>query len=101
MEKIKPQYLGKVLPSDDKNQMTKFLDKKYNAFNKVYDACKDESSNISDISNVSDDDSNDLKIKVKTSSDTLSVIKEKVSSDPNTHVENDVIKVTYTEEDIE
>lgn len=80
MEKFKPNYLGKTLPSENKDQMTKFFDKKYDSFNKIYDACKDSSSDISDIKNISDDNSDDLLIKISASNETINKIKETINS---------------------
>jgi hypothetical protein len=80
MEQVKPNYLGKVLPPE-KDQMTKFLDKQYDAFNTVYDACKSKSAGISDLKNVSSNDSDSLSVKVSADTDTMEAIKATISSD--------------------
>ena len=77
MDKFKPDYLGKTLP-DDKDQMTKFLDKKYDAFNTVYDACKDESENIKDVSNVSLDTDDSLSVKINCEEEISERIKDSI-----------------------
>ena len=49
MEKYKPEYLGKVIPVDNPSKMTNFVENQYDSFSKMYEVCKDQSSNISDI----------------------------------------------------
>ena len=49
MEKYKPGYLGKVIPADNPSKLTDFVTNQYDAFSKIYDTCKNQSENISDI----------------------------------------------------
>lgn len=99
MEQVKPHYLGKVLPSDDKEEMTKFLDKKYDAFNNVYNLCKDNSEKISDIKNVSEKNSDELKVKISSSKDVLDSIKNNIDSDSSMNGDTITIKCKDNEDD--
>lgn len=92
MDNYKPGYLGKVIPADDPSKLTDFVTNKYDAFSKIYDACKDQSSNISDIKALpSENGSAALSVKVSTDSDTISAIKEVVKDDNTVNVDNNVI----------
>ena len=93
MEQYKPGYLGKVIPADDPSKLTEFVINQYDAFSKVYDACKDQSANITDIKVVEtgNSDTNSLSVKVSTDQETMAAIKETVSGDESVTVSNDVV----------
>lgn len=93
MDKYKPGYLGRVLPADDPSKLTDFVTNKYNAFSKVYDACKDQSENITDLKVVETDnvDTETLSVKISASEEAINTIKETTSSDESVTIENDVI----------
>lgn len=93
MEKYKPSYMGKVMPADDPAKLTDFVANKFDAFSKAYDACKDQSENIKDVSATStpNDSSNSFAMKVSTDSETLKKIDEATKSDDSVSVKGDVI----------
>lgn len=94
MEKYKPGYLGKCIPADDPPKLTDFVVNKYDAFSKVYDACKDQSERINDIKVVdSGNNSPDtLSVKISTNDDSVvDNIKEAVKDDDSVTVKDDVI----------
>lgn len=93
MDKYKPTYLGKVIPADNQAKMTEFVTNKYDAFTKVYDACKEQSENITDIKTVetSNEDPNSLSVKLSTDNETMEAIKENTKSDDTVTVNADVI----------
>lgn len=93
MDKYKPGYLGRVLPADDPSKLTDFVTNKYDAFSKVYDACKDQSENITDLKVVETDnvDTETLSVKISASEEAINTIKETTSSDESVTIENDVI----------
>lgn len=93
MDKYKPGYLGRVLPADDPSKLTDFVTNKYDAFSKVYDACKDQSENITDLKVVETDnaDTETLSVKISASEEAIDTIKETTSSDESVTIENDVI----------
>lgn len=64
--------------------MKTFLQNKFDSFSTIYDFCKDESPNISDIKNTTDetDDSGYLKVKVVADPDVMERLKAK-SADQN------------------
>jgi hypothetical protein len=83
MDKYKPGYLGKVIPTDNQQKMTDFVTNKYDAFSKAYDTVKDQSDKISNVCTVetSNEDPNTLSIKVTTDSDTMEAIKSSIPED--------------------
>lgn len=91
MNKYKPEYLGKCLTVDDPSNMTNFLSNDYDAFSKIYDTCKDHSENINNFEVMNDNDDK-LSIKISTSLDTMSAIKQEVI-DESISIENDIITV--------
>lgn len=95
MDKYKPAYLGKLLPVDNTAKMTDFIINKFDAFNKVYNGCKNFSDRINDI-NIIDTSNNDsirsITVKIYTDSETISNI-AKSNTDPNVTINNDLITV--------
>lgn len=93
MENYKPGYLGKVLPVDNPSKLTQFVTDKYDAFSKIYDTCKGQSENISDIKVVESGNSGDDSLSVKISADkeTIDSIKETSQNDQSVTVNDDVI----------
>lgn len=93
MEKYKPGYLGKVIPADNPSKLTEFVTNQYDAFSKVYDACKDQSANITDIKVVETENSGTgtLSVKVSTDSETMAAIQETAKGDESVTVSNDVV----------
>lgn len=93
MEKYKPEYLGKVIPADDPSKLTNFVTNQYDAFSKIYDACKNQSENISDIKVVDpgNADPNSLSVKVSADREVVESIKEIAKDDESIVVNNDVI----------
>jgi len=59
-------------------------------FNDIYDACKNSSDKIDDISVVKTND-NSLSVKVSTDSNTLDVIREEASSNESLSIQDNVI----------
>jgi len=83
MNLYKPEYMGKVIPADDPAKLTDFVTNKYDAFSKVYEACKEQSADIKDISMVETSDTNSLSVNVQASEETMEKIKENSSEDVN------------------
>lgn len=75
MKKYKPEYLGKVIPAEDKDKLTDFLTNKYESFSKIYDNCKDYSEEISDISLV-EVEGKSCSIKVNALNETINNIRD-------------------------
>lgn len=96
MEQYKPGFLGKVIPADDPSKLTDFVTNKYDSFSTIYDACKNQSENISDIKTVetSSSDINSLSVKVSADKETIDKIKEVTAGDDSVSVKNDVITAT-------
>jgi hypothetical protein len=92
MKKYKPEYLGKVIPVDNQDKLTDFVQNKYNSFSKIYDICKDHSENISDISTIDTGEigSKELSINISTDEKTINSIKEEIKGN-GVKIENDVI----------
>lgn len=90
MKKYKPEYLGKVIPADNPNKLSKFLTKKYDSFSKIYDTVKSESENIKDIKAI-DDESDSLSVKLTCSKETASKIKDIANGADGVTVDNDVV----------
>ena len=84
MENYKPEYMGKVIPADDPAKLTDFVTNKYDAFSKCYDACKDYSDRISDVSSVSTPEGDSsFSMKVNTDAETLNDISKSLEDDVN------------------
>lgn len=92
MNNYKPEYLGQVIPANDPSKLIEFVETKYDAFNKVYDACKGQSENIQGIQPVSSDDSV-LSVQVSASPEAIANIKENVTDDDTVSVEDGKITV--------
>lgn len=94
MEKYKPGYLGKVIPVNDQYKTTDFIINKYDAFSKIYDNCKDQSENISDIKVVENNNSESnfsLSVKLTTTKEVVENIKESVKGDNSIKIDNGTI----------
>lgn len=93
MDKYKPQYLGKVIPADNPSKLSDFVNNKYESFSKIYDTCKEQSSNISDIKVVENESTNpcSLSVKISTDSTSLNTIKASVEGNESIEINNDVI----------
>lgn len=91
MEKYKPEYMGKVIPADDPAKLTDFVTNKYESFSKAYDACKDSSDKIKDVTSVeTESGSTEFSMKISTDSATIkSIIDNK--KDDSVSVKGDVI----------
>jgi len=89
MISYKPYFLGQIIPADNESKLTDFVEKKFDAFNDIYDACKKYSDEISSISNVSYD-CNDLSVKLTCSTEVMEKIKNNNLNDKLT-VSLDVI----------
>lgn len=93
MEKYKPGWMGKVMPVDNPSKLTDFVKNKYDAFSKVYDTCKDQSSKISDVKTVeqSGSDSDTLSVKITADKEVVEAVKDSAKNDPSVSVKGDVI----------
>lgn len=93
MENYKPGWMGKVMPVDNPSKLTDFVKNKYDAFSKVYDTCKDQSAQISDIKTVESGsgDSETLSVKISADKETVDAIKETAKDDPSISVKGDVV----------
>lgn len=97
MDQYKPEYLGKVIPAADPSKMTGFLSNQYNSFSKIYDACKEHSSDIKDITvveNAANPDTS-LSVKVSANNEILSEIIKKASGSSEISVKGDVITADH------
>ena len=90
MDKYKPGYMGKVLPADDPSKLTDFVSNKYDAFSKAYDACKESSDKIKDVSAVNNNSTDSFSMKLSTGSDTMEAIKAN-NTNPDVTITGDVI----------
>nr|DAX41719.1 MAG TPA: hypothetical protein [Caudoviricetes sp.] len=90
MDRYKPEYLGKVIPADDATKMYDFVKNKSDMFNDIYDACKENSECIDDISVVKTNDDS-LSVKVSTDTNTLEAIRQEASSKESLSMQGDVI----------
>ena len=70
--------------------MYDFVKTKSDMFNDIYDACKNSSDKIDDISVVKTND-NSLSVKVSTDSNTLDVIRGEASSNESLSMQDNVI----------
>ena len=75
MRKYKPEILGKVMPVDDKEKMSDFLNTKYFLFNDIYDDIKENSEDISDLILLESENEKELRIKLITENSILEKIK--------------------------
>jgi len=93
MDQYKPGWMGKVMPVDNPSKLTDFVKNKYDAFSKVYDACKGKSEQISDVKAVeqSGSDSDTLSVKITADKEVVDAVKDSVKDDPSISVKNDVI----------
>lgn len=93
MEQYKPEYLGKVIPANDPAKLTEFCTSQYDAFTVVYDACKDKSSQISDIKVVETESSSPDSLSVKVTADpgTVDTIKQATKDNLNISIKGDII----------
>ena len=78
------------MPADDPAKLTRFVKDQYSAFTKIYDACKEYSDKINDVTSVQLDD-NKLSVKLSTDIETIDSIKEAVAADGMTTIVGDVI----------
>ena len=90
MNKYKPEYLGKVIPADDSCKLYEFMGNKYDAFSKIYDACKNYSEEISNIG-VTNDDLNSLSVQIVTDEKTISEMVKKAELMNGIKIQGDVI----------
>ena len=85
MKLYKPEYIGKIVsPATDQAKLTDFLQNKYNAFTRIYNICKSESENISDIGIVekpNDENNSTLHILISTDMLTLDRISRNINND--------------------
>lgn len=88
MKKHKPTYLGKSLPSDVE-KCKKFMKEQYDEFHKCYEALKDYSEDIDNISNVGDD----KKFKMKVITENESIFEEIQQKNPTITVSDNVVSV--------
>ena len=91
MNKYKPEYMGKVIPADDPTKLTDFVTNKYESFSKAYDACKENSDKIKDVSPVdTKSGTTDFSMKISTDANTIKDIIDNKKDDSVT-VSGDVI----------
>jgi hypothetical protein len=81
MDQYKPNFLGKVMPTDKPEKINKFVANQYNAFSKAYDTCKGQAEHITDVKVVESTDPTSLSIKVSADEETMAKIKENADSD--------------------
>ena len=81
------------MPVDEPSRLTDFVQNKFDAFSRIYDACKDQSEGISAISTVDTPSaaSDSLSVKITTTSDISAKIKEGTLSDPSIKINGDTI----------
>ena len=91
MNKYKPEYLGKVIPVNDPAKITDFVENKYDAFTKVYEACKEQSEKITDIKPVNQDSSNSLSVQIITDSNTIADIQESNKNNESLTIQDTII----------
>ncbi len=94
MNNYKPEYFGKVIPVDNPSKLTDFVTNKYDAFSKIYDICKSQSSSITDIKPLypeNDSELSSLSIKVLTTKDSIESLKETIKNDATVNIIGDVI----------
>lgn len=94
MNRYKPEFMGKVLPADDPAKLTDFVTNKYDAFSKVYDACKDQAEKINTITTTSppgNATADTLSVKVSTDLETLKIIQESALNNDSVSIIGDVV----------
>ena len=98
MKKYKPEFLGKVLPTENTTKMTEFVNNKYQSFCKIYDKCKDNCDKINDVKIIEKENEkkNELSIKISTNEDVLDNISKNIDEE-NISIENDIITVNINE----
>ena len=80
MNRYKPEVMGKVMPADNQQELTQFMMSQYDAFCRVWDACKDFTPRIDTVDRVVEATGN-FSIQVSTDSVTLKEIREAASDD--------------------
>ena len=93
MNKYKPEFLSKVLPVNDSNKLTDFVQNKYEAFSQIYDACKEQSDSINDIEAIDNSDGI-LSIRVDTDPESTRRILETVSENQYLSMSGNTITAT-------
>ena len=92
MEKYKPAYMGKVMPADDPVKLTDFVTNKYESFSACYDAVKEKSDKINDVSSVpTKDGDKSFSMKVSTDSTTASEIQKGLSDNSSVSMNGDTL----------
>lgn len=91
MNQYKPEYLGKVIPADNPTKMADFVENKFDSFDKVYDACKNQSSNIQDMKPIDNSNQNSLSVQIIANPDTIESVKEAVKDDDSVTIQDGVI----------
>lgn len=91
MNKYKPEYLGKVIPVNDPAKITDFVENKYDAFTKVYEACKEQSEKITDIKPIDQNSANSLSVQIIADSNTIANIQESNKDDESLTIQDTVI----------
>lgn len=81
------------MPADDPAKLTRFVKDQYGSFSKIYDACKEHSEKINDISQIDVNSTDDKALSVKLSTDTGTIdsIREAISADDKCSISGDVI----------
>nr|DAR75724.1 MAG TPA: hypothetical protein [Caudoviricetes sp.] len=98
MNTYKPEYLGKVIPADDNGKLYEFMGNKYDAFSKIYDACKNYSDAIANIG-VTNDDVNSLSVQIVTDEKTISEIVKEAELMNGIKIQGDVIVAEVEKDD--
>lgn len=88
MNQYKPEYLGRIIPADDESKLTNFVQNKFEGFDEIYNACKNYSDQISDITNISNNSINELSVKIICSAEIIEKIEK---NNPNINVNLDII----------
>lgn len=91
MNQYKPEYLGKVIPADNPTKMADFVENRFDSFNKVYDACKDQSSSIQDVKPIENSNPSALSVQIVANPDTIESVKEVVKDDDSVTVQDGII----------
>lgn len=92
MDRYKPGFMGKVMPVNNISKMTDFVVNKYDSFSKCYDAAKEHSESIKDVSSVeTNEGSTEFSMKLSTDSATVIAISEETKDDSAISVHGDVI----------
>lgn len=91
MDRYKPGYFGKVLPVNDTNKLSDLVNNKYDAFSKIYDACKEQSAQISDIKLVETGSPDTLSVKVSCDEEVVENMKKTIEGDNTISIDNNII----------